>query len=681
MPTRKGSKDRRVQRAAQPAPVPSKSKPAPVARPEAPTTVDAAAAAPGKALRRNAMFPLGINYYPLDAETQSADEWYSGDVGADLARIAGARMSLVRVFVSWKVLEPQVGQYDEDAVERLQTVIDAARNNKLQVIVCFFADDRLAEMLDVPWGKRRDPRSDSYLVQREVALVQKIVNRFRSDTAIFAWDLANEAFCSGFSSAEELESWVRTMREAVREVDTERPVIVGIDPETLFRHTGVDPRVAIDTCEFAVSHTTAAYRVYAAEGPTSSGPSTYLDSFLLRSAARDLPVLLDDAGVMSLEYSPAEEAAYARTVLYSAFMNRAAGVLARRYRDLDTERREPYFRDPFEVLVGIADSEGEPKPALAEYEAFARVVARIDLRRYSLIQERTAVVLPAERYAPLPNLAGLYDPRACLQAFIHAKQAHLPVTVARESDEFGGYSVLIVPSAFSLADETWERLRVFVQGGGTLVCSYGGGDAHPAIREIFGVEFLGDGGGREDLSCRIAQPDVLGPLVSFDARMDIPNFALLGHGGATVVATDAKGSPLLTVNQLGQGRAVYLVAPLERAIAQGDAWATPAKVSHLLQTVYGAVARASGCGAPADCDQADVEIAMFAGDEDDILVVLNHAPDRLTATLAFERAVGSISDVRGGKPAAVDGTTFGVPLEANAAAALRLTYRSSGDVG
>lgn len=674
MPTRKGSKDRRVQRASKPATSTPKPKPAPAKRSEGPVAAEAAPAQPGKAPRRNPMFPIGVNYYPLDAETQGWDDWYSGDANADFERLAEARMSLVRVFVSWKVLEPQVGQYDEDAIERLQDVIDAARTHKLQVIVCFFCDDRLAEMLDVPWGKKRDPRTDSYLIQREVALIQKVVNRFRAETAIFAWDLANEAFCSGFSAAEELESWIETMREAVREVDPERPVIVSIDPETLFRHTGVDPRDAIDTCEFAVSHATAAYRVFAAEGPITSGPSTYLDSFLLRSAARDLPVLLDDVGVFSLDFSPAEEAVFVRNVLYSGLMNRAAGIVARRFRDLDTERREPYFRDPFEVLVGLADTEGEPKPALSELESFARVAARIDLRRYGLAQERTAVLIPAERYEPLPSLAGLYDPRACLQAFVQAKQAHIPVAVAREIDEFDRYSVLIVPSALSLADETWERAKAFVQAGGSLLCSYGGGDTHPAIREVFGIEFLGDGGGREELSCRVAQVDVLGSLASFDARIDIPNFALLGHGGATVVATDAKGSPLLTMNQFGQGRAVYIAAPLERAISQGDPWAAPPAVTEMIRTVYAAVASASGCGAPVECDHPEVELALFAGEQDDILVLLNHGIEKITATLAFDRTVASISDVRGGKPTAVAGVTFGVPLDANGAAALRLSY-------
>ncbi|MBE0477092.1 MAG: beta-galactosidase trimerization domain-containing protein [Coriobacteriia bacterium] len=613
-------------------------------------------------------------YYPLDSETSGPADWYAGDVGADLGAFAEARMSLVRVFLSWRVLEPQVGQYNEEAHERLDALVAAARANRLQLIVTLFADDRLAELTEVLWGTRRDPRTDQYLIGREVALVQRIVNRYRSERAIFAWDLANEAFASGFASAEELEAWAAKMREAIRDVDAERPVTLSVDPETLFHGTGVDPREALGDCEFVVSHVTAEYRAYAAEGPVTSGPATYLDSFLLRAAGGHVPVLLDDVGVASLDFSPAEEASYVRTVLYSALMNRAAGVVLRRHRDLDTERREPYFRDPFEVLVGVADTDGVPKPSLGEVRDFARLVARVDLRTHSLAPERTAVVVPGERYASLPRLAGLFDPRACLQSYTSAKEAHLPVTVVGETEEFGAYSVLVVPSAFDLEGETWDRLAGFVQGGGSVVLSYGGGDAHPALREIFGVEFLGDHGPRRTLSCRVAQADVLGRLASFDAKLDIPAFALLGHGGATVVATDATGSPLLTVHQYGQGRAALIAAPVERALAQGDAWVAPAAVRAMLRGVYGAVAAGAGCGAQVGCDVPEVEVALFAGEEDGVLLLLNHSPEKVTAQLTFDQAVATVEDVRGGTPVTVGGTSFGAPLTANGANALRLRY-------
>ena len=65
----------------------------------------------------------------------------------------------------------------------------------------------------------------------------------------------------------------------------------------------------------------------------------------------------------------------------------------------------------------------------------------------------------------------------------------------------------------------------------------------------------------------------------------------------------------------------------------------------------------------------------FLGEQDDVLMLLNHSNEKLTAGLSLDRAVASIADVRGGTPAAVEGSTFGVPMDANGAVALRLTYR------
>jgi hypothetical protein len=94
----------------------------------------------------------------------------------------------------------------------------------------------------------------------------------------------------------------------------------------------------------------------------------------------------------------------------------------------------------------------------------------------------------------------------------------------------------------------------------------------------------------------------------------------------------------------------------------------------MLRTVYGAAARAAGAALPLTCDVPEVEIALFSGDDDDVLLMLSHAPEKLTATITTERAVASIADVRGGQPAAVGGSAFGVPLAANGTASLRIVW-------
>ena len=130
----------------------------------------------------------------------------------------------------------------------------------------------------------------------------------------------------------------------------------------------------------------------------------------------------------------------------------------------------------------------------------------------------------------------------------------------------------------------------------------------------------------------------------------------------------------MTLNQVGQGRAIYMAVPIERAIAQGDPWATPAPARSLLREVYGSVARGAGCGAPLDCSEPGVELALFQGDKEDVLVVINHEPRKLSADLVFDRRVVSICDVRGGASVAVGGLRFTTQLAANGIVALRISY-------
>jgi endo-1,4-beta-mannosidase len=121
---------------------------------------DTAGVETGPAVRRNPRFPLGAEYHPLGPDARTWDEWYAHDPAPDFAAMRAAGLTLVRVFVSWKLFEPQVGRYSEEAAERLAAIFEAASAHRLRIIVFLFADDRAAELLDVVWGGSRDPRTD-----------------------------------------------------------------------------------------------------------------------------------------------------------------------------------------------------------------------------------------------------------------------------------------------------------------------------------------------------------------------------------------------------------------------------------------------------------------------------------------------------------------------------------------
>lgn len=623
---------------------------------------------------RTPHYLVGASLEPIVHEADGADGWYERDVTGDLDALRRARCSVVRVLVSWRAVEPQVGQYDEDALDRIGGIVAAAHERGLRSIVCLFADDRHASLSDVAWGSRRDARTDPYLIQRETALVTAVVGRLTGQPGVFGWQLGDEAFVSRFASREDLGAWFETLREAVREVDPSRPVGLGADAETLYQATGLDARDAIESGTLRVAHATSAYRASVAPEPVTGERATYLDAYLVRLARTGAPVIADALGVQGSGFSVAEEAAHLRVVLWSTFINRAAGGIVRRVRDLVTERREPYYEDPYEDLVGVADPGGIAKPAFQELAEFGRTLSAIDLRGHALSAERAAIVVPAERYDALPSLAGLEDPRSCFQAFVTARRAHMPVDLIGEDGDLSAYQALAVPSAFTLPDAMWARLASFVQEGGTLLVSHGGGDLHPAVRELFGVEPLGEGGPRAGLSCRIAQPDMLEGVKGFDVRFGVPAFALLGSRGATVIVTDEVGNPLLTMNQVGQGRALFLATPLERAMAHADAAEIAPQVVGLADGIYSMFARAAGCLPPLSCDRPEVELGLFAGDENDVLVLVNHARRPVDAAISSDRRVAAVTPLRRGGAVEVGTRSFEVPLGPLEVAAVGVAY-------
>ena len=621
-------------------------------------------------------FFVGVDYQPVDDERRSGD-WYELDYAGDFAAIAEAGLRRIRLTCAWRLMEPQVGQYDEAVFARLDAVIAAAAAAGLEVALCFFAHDSLAALCEVSWATGRDAYADAYLFERQAEFARHVAGRYKDEPALVAWELADAAYLRGFATETALESFTLGLRAAVRAVDEDRPLRLGIDAETYLRATGVDARPAIDLCEEAAVAPSPEYAAYAVDGASGGRMGSHLDGFLLRLALDELPVVAEGVGPRDLEGSVADDVVRLRTGLCAALMNGAGGAMLRRWRGLVTEPRAPYHVDPDESLAGVYLPDGTPTAMLAQVARFAQVAAAVG--GYELVPERVAVLMPAERYQVLPSLAGIRTPRTCLAAYAAAKEAHLPVTVVREGDFVLRARVMIVPGACALAAETWRSLAAFVQAGGAAVLSYGGGDADPALREIFGVEFLGDDGPRASLSCRVAQPEMLPGVSAFVSPTPVPHFARLGGGSATVMATDHDGAPLVTLRQYGQGRALFVAAPLERMLSEADPASAPDAVWSLVRGIYAGVAGASGAVAALGCDRPEVEFAHFIGLDDDIVVLFNHADAALRATLVFPREVADVSDIRGGTPVRVASTAFAVPLGGSGTAALRVTYK--GDAG
>lgn len=613
-----------------------------------------------------ARFAIGADLTPRGSRGA-----YDAKAGRDLAAMAASSATLVRLFASWPAMEPQVGRYDDDALVALARTVAQAGDLGMRVIVCLFADLGTGDLLDVSWGGRRQP-GDPYMVERAAGLAGRVALALADEHAMAGWQLGDLAFLSRFDSSDALERWAAAVGDAVRERDPVRPIALGADLETLFQSSGVDAAASADRFSLAVAQRTPTIDARLAPGPGLAGPVTYLTGFLVRLARTGLPVLAEGVGPATADLGVDEGAGLLRLSLYSTLVDRAGAALAGRWRAPAGPERVPMHVSAGERLTGITDPCGTAGAAAHVFSEFARTVAALDAESATLAPEAVAVFLPSDRRNPTPASAARAL-RTTLTAFALAKEAHLPVDVRREVDGFEGLAVAIVPSPRTIQPATWRALAEFSQAGGTAVISHGGGEPDPMLRSLAGVEYLGPTGPRATVACRVAQPGSLGAAESFDAELPVAEGALLGLGGATVLAVDANGRPLVTVHRHGQGRIYHLALPLEAALAALPHDETPAAVAGLVRGLYRAAAEHAGATGPADCDRPRVETAVLTGENGRVLLALNHAPTSVVARITWERRVAAVAPL-GGTPTEtpVGGTSFRLPLGPHGVLALRI---------
>ena len=424
------------------------------------------------------------------------------------------------------------------------------------------------------------------------------------------------------------------MRDAIRELDPERPITLGVDAETFFRATGVDARDAIATCEFAVSHVTVGLprvrrrrsRHQRARRRTST-PSCCASP---TAASRCSPTT---SARCSLDNSPAEEAAALRTALWSGLANRASGALVRRFRDLETERREPYYLDPFETLVGVVDADGELKPSFAEARRFLRLLAGASTCGASSRppSARPSSFLPSAT-SRCPNLAGLFDPRACLVG-VHRREAGARAGHAspRRPTTSSATRCSSCRARFASPSETWDRLAD-VRAGRRLARALlrrrrrAPGDPRALRRRVPRRRRAAP-----RLSCRVAQDGVLGALDELRRALSTCPTTRCCSAGTRDGRRDrrerqpaADGQPVRPGPRGLHRRSARARDRAGRPV--GDAGAGPRAAARGLRRggPRRRLRRAGGLLAP------EVEVALFQGDAEDLLVLINHAPVAVT---------------------------------------------------
>lgn len=217
-----------------------------------------------------------------------------------------------------------------------------------------------------------------------------------------------------------------------------------------------------------------------------------------------------------------------------------------------------------------------------DVQAVGERLEQIDQVCQSTVNARVALVFDMENRWALEGAAG---PRNCGIHYAEQVRSHyralwrmgIPVDVVDEECDISKYEVVIAPMLYMLRAGFEEKLRAFVEQGGTLVgtyltglvnendlCYLGGWPAG-GLMEVFGV-WNEDTDGLWDGEKNLLR-------VKDGRRYQIGEICGLIHPqGAQVLGVYEedfyRGEAALTVNKFGQGKAYYIAAPLEEKFYQ-----------------------------------------------------------------------------------------------------------------
>ena len=163
----------------------------------------------------------------------------------------------------------------------------------------------------------------------------------------------------------------------------------------------------------------------------------------------------------------------------------------------------------------------------------------------------------------------------CLAHYRPFWEAGVPVDVIDQSCSLDQYKLIVAPMAYMLRPGFATRLRSFVEAGGTAVMTYWsavvdesdlcflGGIPGDGLREVFGVREEESQSYFPDESVTIAMG--IGNALGMDGLYTAVDTCSVIHAeGSQVLATYVDdyfaGSPALTVNSYGRGKAYYMAS-------------------------------------------------------------------------------------------------------------------------
>lgn len=614
-----------------------------------------------KLLKKNgkALYILGVNYWSRAAGPLMWRKWDKDRVKEEIRQMRSLGMNTCRSFLYMPDFMPRPGELDEEMLKRFGEFLTLCKEEGLYTFPSFFVGHMSGENWDVPWREGRNFYTDPWMIRQEIAYVQGIVSRFKDEEAILGWLLSNEIPLYGGNTTRDIGYvWVRTICEAIREIDPHHPISTG---DGCWYLSGEDNGFNLDDLSKVLDF----FGPHSYPSEIDSLRHSLIPAMLMQLAGTwGLPVLLEEFGCSNAHCSEEHQADYYRTTFHSVLINGGCGCLGWCYSDFNLPYQRPYSHHPFEMLFGVTRADKSLKPVAQEFGRLSTLLEKLDLENLEIPTPQSYIIVPSFYFYPYPFSwldKGTMN-RLLLQAFTIAKMAKITVGFWREPPIISNipYNIelweevklpreaklLILPSFPMLSAPTWEALYRFVEEGGTLYFSYRHQPWIHNFEKLTGCTH----------QLRYGLPDVPPGELTLSFVKEMPGieegeifnfhpqgspfhtaFCPLEARSAEILAIDEEGHPAIVRNEIGKGKVFFSAFPLELYEAERP----EGNKTSPLWRLYKAIAKEAGLESPFDFTNPSVEMEVLKEGEETLLWLINHSwyPAEGTLLGEFEKAI------------------------------------------
>lgn len=529
-------------------------------------------------------FILGCNYWASHAGTAMWTDWRPDVVEHDLKLLAEGGVQVVRVFPLWSVFQPinllrsatgnpveyrhgedilpdtEAGEagMSVEALEKFAFLLDRAHGLGLKAIVGLITGWMSGRLFVPPALEGRNIITDPVVNMWQVRFIRCFVSRFSDHPAILGWDLGNECNClAPVNSREEAWRWTALMAGAIRESDSNHPVVSGMHGLNVGgsgNHWIIQDQGELT--DVLTTHPYQAFTPYCDQDPVNTIRSILHGTAETRLYA-DIggkPCFVEETGSLGRMFGNEENVArFARTALFSLWAHDCHGFFWWCGFDQKHLRHAPYDWNATERELGLMYVDGSAKPVFKEMKAFRKFFKELPFP-YLPPRITDAVCILSEQ----PDHWAV-----AFSSFILAKQAGLDITYCDGKRKIAKSPLYLLPSVNDniMSKQRWEELLGFVRAGAVLYMSLDSGFLSD-FSEVTGLEVLFRERRGEQGEITIEDADG-----AWKCPFSAPVRFEFRPLKAEVLGSESDGNPAFTRVKYGKGRIYFLSVPVEVNLA------------------------------------------------------------------------------------------------------------------